>query len=496
MTWYTIEFLLFTNLLFLLIPLSSLAKKYYSLFVSLLLSSLFFFFLTLQFNFTTILSLKTLLNDTFGDGFSGYVVFGFPILFVLDNITTPFVFLTTFLISICYLINWKNRTYNSTLYLLIIWFLEFALIHTFTSLNLLLFYVFFEISLIPMFLLILIWGSRQRKVHAAYLFFFYTAAGSFFLLLGLLYLYFSTNTLFIPTLLACSLDYQTQFVIWSLFFVGFAFKVPLVPLHTWLPEAHVEAPTVGSIILAGLLLKVGTFGMLRFMFPLLNAITLDLQPLIFFFSLLSIYHASIIALRQIDLKKLIAYSSVAHMGFVILGLFSLNIYGISGAVYIMFSHGIVASALFFFVGVLYDRYKTRNILEYGGLVSVMPIFVIFLFFFILANLSFPGSSNFIGELLVLFGITEINLFVSLLATFSIVFTSAYSIWLFNRVSFGFLQERLRGFADLNKVEFYVSLFFLGLMLIFGFCPNLLLTNFDNLVFTWIREPVLHEIYNV
>ncbi|MCB1712335.1 MAG: NADH-quinone oxidoreductase subunit M [Candidatus Riesia sp.] len=211
------------------------------------------------------------------------------------------------------------------------------------------------------------------------------------------------------------------------FFFGFATKIPLVPLHTWLPEAHVEAPTPGSMILAGLLLKIGTFGMLRFMFPLLIEVNIFCRPFAFLMALISIYHASFIALRQVDFKKIIAYSSISHMGFVILGLFSMNLYGLLGSLFIMFSHGIVASTLFFLVGILYDRYKVRNILYYGGLTNVMPIFVVVFFFFILANLSFPGTSNFVGELIVLFGLIEINFFTTILSTFSIIFTAIYSI---------------------------------------------------------------------
>lgn len=226
--------------------------------------------------------------------------------------------------------------------------------------------------------------------------------------------------------------------------------------------------------------------MLRFMFPILNSATNTFKPFVFMISILSIYHASIIALRQVDLKKLIAYSSVAHMGFVTLGLFSLNIYGFVGSLYIMISHGIVAGALFFLVGVLYDRYGSRNILDYGGLASTMPLFATTFFFFTLANLSFPGSSNFIGELFVLLGLCEIEMLTTILATLSIIFTSSYSIWAYNRISFGQINKKLTGFTDLNKIEIYILFILLFLMLLFGLKPSFLLFNFENLLFSYIK----------
>lgn len=418
---------------------------------------------------------------------TNFLLFGFPIIFILDNLTCIFCFLVIFLIVICLLITWISPVYQTTKFLLLIWILGFSLFHTFTSLNLLVFFIFFEITLIPMILFILIWGSRQRKIHAMYVFFFYTIFGSIFLLIGLLLLNSVTNTLLITNLAYLKLPQNLQIWIWLFFFLGFGIKVPIFPLHTWLPEAHVEAPTVGSIILAGLLLKIGTFGMLRFMFPLLNTASSIFQPLVFTISIISIYHASLIAFRQYDLKKIIAYSSVAHMGFVILGLFSFNVYGILGSIFIMFSHGIVASALFFLIGVLYERYSSRSVFDYSGLATIMPVFTCFFFFFILANLSFPGTSNFAGELITLIGITETNYFVSFLTTLSIILTSAYSIWVFNRISFGTVSAKLRGFSDLNKYEFYVSVLFCGLSIIFGINPNLLLNGIDTIPFFLISN---------
>lgn len=412
-------------------------------------------------------------------------LYSIPLIFSLDNLTAVFCFLTVFLTAVCLFVTWSSPNYASAGFYFSLWFLEFALFHAFSSLNLLLFYIFFEITLVPMLLLIIVWGSRQRRLHATLVFFFYTAVGSIFLLLGLLWLLYISDTAFTPNLSYIRFNFYDQKFLWFLFFLGFAAKVPLVPLHTWLPEAHVEAPTPGSIILAGLLLKIGTFGMLKFMFPFLNQANSSLKPIAFIFAILSIYHASLVALRQIDLKKIIAYSSVAHMGFVILGLFSFNLYGLLGSLFIMFSHGFVASALFFLVGFLYDRYGTKNLLDFGGLVVVNPLFAVALFLFSLANLSFPGTSNFVGEAFVLLGLTEVDAFSSLLATFSIVLTASYTIWAFNRISFGALNKKLAGFSDLNKLEFLTFVSFLFLTLLFGLRPNLFFHGIDFVPFFYL-----------
>lgn len=439
-----------------------------------------FFFTFSGLRFCSILNLtKYLYTD------SNFILFGFPIIFILDNLTCFFCFLTLLLGVICLLTIKNLPSYKNFSFLILLWILEFSLIHTFTSLNLIIFYIFFEVSLIPMVLFIFIWGSRQRKVHATYVFFFYTVFGSFFLLLGILYLYLITNTLLISNLTYVNLTFNFQLFLWVFFFIGFGVKVPIVPLHTWLPEAHVEAPTIGSIILAGLLLKIGTFGMIRFMFPFLNSASIAFQPLVFTVSIISIYHASLIAIRQFDLKKIIAYSSIAHMGFVILGLFSFNIFSFLGSLFIMFSHGFVASALFFLIGVIYDRYKSKNLFDYSGLATVMPIFIFFLFFFILSNLSFPGTSNFIGEFITLIGIAETNIYISFLSVLSIILTSIYSIWIFNRIAFGIFNSRLYGFSDLNKGEFYICLIFFLFVFLLGINPNLFFFGVDHIPFFYI-----------
>lgn len=475
--WLFIETLFTINLLLILLPtINKRSKRLISVYKSSALSICLLFFV--------LLNLHILFLNSYSP-FLFFEYFSISTLFVLDNLAIIFCFLTTFLSAICLFLTWKSPKYLSTSYFISIWLLEFCLFHAFSSLNLISFYIFFEITLVPMLLLILIWGSRQRKLHAAFLFFFYTALGSIFLLFGILWLYFLTNTIFLPNLSYLYIDLVNQKILWILFFLGFAAKVPLIPLHTWLPEAHVEAPTPGSIILAGLLLKIGTFGMLKFMFPLLNLATTFFKPLAFTFALLSIYHASLVAIRQLDLKKIIAYSSIAHMGFVILGLFSTNLYGFLGSIFIMLSHGFVASSLFFLVGFVYDRYGTRNILDYSGLVLTCPVFVCSFFFLSLANMSFPGTSNFVGEAFVLFGVTEIDFTTSLLATFSIILTSIYTIWSFNRVSFGELNKSLHGFFDFNKIEFIVFFCFFIFILLFGFKQNLLFHGIDNLPFFYL-----------
>lgn len=481
MIWFLIETFFLIILFVLLCPFfTRKTKQFWSTSIYAVLMGCMFFFTFGGLKFCSLLNLTKLFYIDVN-----FVLFGFPIVFILDNLTCFFCFLTLFLAFICMLVIWNSPVYQNLSFLILLWILEFSLFHTFTSLNLLSFYIFFEISLVPMILFILFWGSRQRKVHATYVFFFYTVFGSFFLLIGLLYLYLVTNTLLLTNLFYLKLTHDFQLFLWVFFFIGFGVKVPIVPLHTWLPEAHVEAPTIGSIVLAGLLLKIGTFGMIRFMFPFLNFASLTFQPFIFSISLISIYHASLIALRQFDLKKAIAYSSIAHMGFVVLGLFSFSIYGFLGSLFIMFSHGLVASALFFLVGIIYDRYKSRNLFDYSGLTTIMPIFIFFLFFFILSNLSFPGTSNFVGEFVTLIGLAEINIYVAFLATLSIILTSAYSIWIFNRISFGVYNSQLFGFSDLNKLEFYICFILFSFVLILGLNPNLFFCGIDYIPFLYI-----------
>jgi NADH-ubiquinone oxidoreductase chain 4 len=278
-----------------------------------------------------------------------------------------------------------------------------------------------------MFLLIVIWGSRQRKIHASYQFFFYTMLGSIFMLFAILLIYHTIHTTDIRVIYTIGFSHSKQIFLWLCFFIAFSIKVPLFPFHIWLPEAHVEAPTIGSVLLAGILLKLGTYGMLRYLIFLFPFANVYFAPFVYTLCILGIIYTSFTTIRQIDLKKCIAYSSVGHMSYVILGLFSNTIYGIVGSIILMVGHGLISSGLFFLIGILYDRYKTRLLRYYGGLAQTMPLYSFFLFFFIFANLSFPGTINFIAEFLILLGVANTNIFIAFFAVFAIILSAIYSI---------------------------------------------------------------------
>ena len=393
----------------------------------------------------------------------------------VDGISLFFIILTTFLVPICLLVGWSSIQNYVKEYFIAFLVLETFMLGVFCTLDLLLFYVFFESVLIPMFIIIGVWGSRERKIRAAYQFFLYTLLGSVLMLLAILLIYFQTGTTDLQILLTTEFSEKRQILLWLAFFASFAVKVPMVPVHIWLPEAHVEAPTAGSVILAGILLKLGTYGFLRFSIPMFPIASIYFTPLIYTLSILGIIYASLTTLRQIDLKKIIAYSSVAHMGYVTLGLFSLNTQGIEGSILLMLSHGLVASALFLCVGLLYDRHKTRLVKYYGGCVHVMPIFSFFFLVFTLGNISLPGTSSFIGELLVLIGIFQTNTFIATLACTGMVLGAAYSLWLYNRVVFGnFKTHYISDFADVNRREFFIFLPFVLGILVMGIYPHIFL----------------------
>nr|YP_009730984.1 NADH dehydrogenase subunit 4 [Epirixanthes elongata]QBB73133.1 NADH dehydrogenase subunit 4 [Epirixanthes elongata] len=374
----------------------------------------------------------------------------------LDGISLFFVILTTFLIPICILVGWSGISYGKE-YITASLIREFLMIAVFRMLDPLLFYVLPESVLIPMFIIIGVWGSRQRKIKAAYQFFLYTLLGSVFMLLAILLILLQTGTTDLKILLTTEFSERRQIFLWIAFCASFAVKVPMVPVHIWLPEAHVEAPTAGSVILAGILLKLGTYGFLRFSIPMFPEATLCFTPFIYTLSAIAIIYTSLTTLRQIDLKKIIAYSSVAHMNLVTIGLFSLNIQGIGGSILLMLSHGLVSSSLFLCVGVLYDRHKTRLVRYYGGLVSTMPNFSTIFFFFTLANMSLPGTSSFIGEFLIFVGAFQRNSLVATLAALGMILGAAYSLWLYNRVVSGNLKtDFLHKFSDPNGRE--VSIF--------------------------------------
>lgn len=378
----------------------------------------------------------------------------------LDGVVITFLLLTTFIMMLC----WFAAAPISTNYLEFVGcllFIEVFLILTFSVLDLFLFYIFFESVLIPMFILIGFWGARERKIRAAYYFFLYTLAGSLLMLFGILYIYILTGTTDFEVLLNTQFTQNQQLKLWACFFIPFAVKIPMFPFHIWLPEAHVEAPTVGSMILASLLLKLGGYGFLRFTLPLFPLASQYYNPLVSTLALLSIVYASLVTIRQIDLKRIIAYSSIAHMNLIVLGLFSYTQQGIDGAIYLMIAHGVVSTGLFFCVGVLYDRHHTRLLQYYGGLAQTMPIFATLFFVFTLANMGFPATANFIGELLIFVGLFESNSMIMVLAGTGIVFSAVYSIWLYNRLMFGALKLKYLGatsfrrFYDLTFREKYI-----------------------------------------
>jgi len=393
----------------------------------------------------------------------------------VDGISLFFILLTTFLIPVCLLASWDSIKIYIREYSIAFLFLESVLICVFTVLDVLFFYIFFEAVLIPMFLIVGIWGSRERKIRAAYQFFVYTLVGSVLMLLAILYIYFQTGTTDVQVLTTITFDYQTQIILWLAFFASLAVKVPMVPAHIWLPEAHSEAPTAGSVILAGVLLKMGGYGFLRFSIPMFPDASIYFTPLVYTLSIIAIIYTSLTTLRQVDLKRIIAYSSVAHMGFVTIGMFTLNIQGIEGSMLLMLSHGVVSSALFLCVGVIYDRHKTRIIKYYSGLTVKMPLFSMIFLFFILANMGFPGTSSFVSEFMVLTGSFKSNVFVTTLATTGVIWGAAYSIWLYNRVAFGNIRtSHISAFQDLDRREFMVFAPCVFLVLLMGIYPEIFL----------------------
>ncbi|CAN0932140.1 NADH-ubiquinone oxidoreductase chain 4 [Linum grandiflorum] len=379
----------------------------------------------------------------------------------IDGISLFFVILTTFLIPICISVGWSGMRSYGKEYITASLIREFLMIAVFRMLDLLLFYVLPESVLIPMFIIIGVWGSRQRKIKAAYQFFLYTLLGSVFMLLAILLILLQTGTTDLQISLTTEFSERRQIFLWIASFASFAVKVPMVPVHIWLPEAHVEAPTAGSVILAGIPLKLGTYGFLRFSIPMFPEATLSFTPFIYTSSAIAIIYTSLTTSRQIDLKKIIAYSSVAHMNLVTIGMFSRNIQGIGGSILPMLSHGLVSSALFLCVGVLYDRHKTRLVRYYGGLVSTMPNLSTIFFSSTLANMSSPGTSSFIGEFPILVGAFQRNSLIATLAALGMILGAAYSLWLYNRVVSGNLKpDFLHKFSDSNGREVSIFLPFL------------------------------------
>ncbi len=389
----------------------------------------------------------------------------------VDGISLPFVILTTALMPFCIVASWKSVTVRVREYMIAFLLLETLMVGTFAALDLVLFYLFFEGGLIPMFLIIGVWGG-PRRVYASFKFFLYTFLGSVLMLLAIMALYWNAGTTDIPTLMHTAVPRSLQTWAWFAFLASFAVKMPMWPVHTWLPDAHVEAPTAGSVILAAILLKMGGYGFLRFSLPMFPLASHDFAPLIFSLSVIAIVYTSLVALMQEDMKKLIAYSSVAHMGFVTMGIFAGTTQGVAGGVFQMISHGIVSGALFLCVGIVYDRMHTREIAAYGGLVNRMPLYAMVFMVFTLANVGLPGTSGFVGEFMTLIGTFKVSVPTATLATTGVILSAAYALWLYRKIIFGALvKPSLATIKDLTWRESLTLMPLVALTILFGFYPK-------------------------
>ena len=407
----------------------------------------------------------------------------------IDGISILFIILTTFITSLCIISVNNSIKYRLRDFLIAILIMESLMIGVFCSLDLVIFYLFFEAGLIPMFLMIGIWGGA-RRVYSAFKFFLYTLLGSVLMLVAIISIYWMSGTTDIVQLYELGIDTKYQNLLWLAFFSSFAVKTPMWPFHTWLPDAHVEAPTAGSVLLAAIILKMAGYGFIRFslgLFPLASEL---FTPLVYSLSLIAIVYASLVALMQEDMKKLIAYSSVAHMGFVTLGIFTITQQGIEGSIIQMISHGLVSAALFLCVGVVYDRMHSRLIKTYGGLVSVMPKYSVLFMLFTLAALGLPGTSGFIGEFLILMGAFKSNFLVAVIASLGVIFGAVYMLWLYRRVVFGNLTNKdLLKMPDLNNSEKFILWSLAIPVLFFGFYPEPLVNTIE------VSVKELIEMYN-
>jgi len=395
----------------------------------------------------------------------------------VDGFSMPFILLSTFLMPFCIVASWVSVEKRVKEYMMAFLVLEALMIGVFSALDLVLFYLFFEAGLIPMFLIIGIWGGK-RRIYASFKFFLYTLLGSLLMLIAVMVMYHEAHTTDIPSLLAHKFPASMQTWLWVAFFASFAVKMPMWPVHTWLPDAHVEAPTAGSVILAAILLKMGGYGFIRISIPMFPDASLYFAPLVFTMSAIAIIYTSLVALMQEDIKKLIAYSSVAHMGFVTMGLFSLNAQGIQGAMFQMVSHGLVSGALFLCVGVIYDRMHTREISAYGGLVHRMPRYAVIFMIFTMANVGLPGTAGFVGEFLTLLGAFRANPWVAFFATTGVILSAGYALWLYARVVFGKLEKAsLMTIQDVSGRELAILVPLVILTIWYGVQPGAILDVF-------------------
>ena len=423
---------------------------------------------------------------------SGFIKFKFGI----DGISILFIVLTAFITPICIISCINSVKTRLKEFLVAILILETFMIGVFCSLDLVVFYIFFEAGLIPMFLIIGIWGGPKR-VYAAFKFFLFTLLGSVLMLVAIISIYWIIGTTDITQIFEIKIPVKYQYVLWLAFFSSFAVKMPMWPFHTWLPDAHVEAPTAGSVILAAILLKMAGYGFLRFSIGMFPVASEYFVPLIYTLSIIAIIYTSLVALMQEDMKKLIAYSSVAHMGFVTLGIFTFTPQGIEGSIFQMLSHGLISAALFLCVGVLYDRVHSRLISSYGGIVNVLPKYSLVFAVFMLGALGLPGTSGFVGEILILIGAFQKSFLVAVLASIGIILGAAYMLWLYKRVIFGKLEKsELKELKDINLSEGIVLFSLVALVLFFGFYPNLILDTIHTSVEELIKNYEKAIIFNL
>ncbi len=394
----------------------------------------------------------------------------------VDGISLFFVLLTNFFIYLC-LLSLSSETKQLPEAIFHLFFLQWSVLASFLFLDILGFFIFFEMTLIPIYFLVLVWGSRERRVRASYMISLYTLFGSIFLFFNLLYLYSKVGTTDYETLLSVNLTKQDQLFLWLTFFISFSAKIPLFPLHIWLPEAHVEAPTIGSVLLAVLLLKLGTYGLIRFCIPLLPEGTTMYSGVVSLFAVLGIVYTCMTAMRQIDLKKIIAYSSVGHMNVVLLGIMSMTTEGLQGAVFQMLSHGVVSGTLFFCVGVMYERFGIRSLKYLGGLTTFYPLYSLIFLIFSMANISFPLTSSFVGEFLIFMGLYQHSFWGTFFAATSMVLGAVYTLWAFNRIFFGNVRSlSITSYQDINRKEFALFSVLIVVLFIMGIFPSLFLDD--------------------